>query len=166
MLFRSAIVLGYEVVGRVGRAVAPSHMITRGFHPTGTNGVFGVDGQFDLTRARFADGTNVPRIPPTRIGAGVFWRNANFMARVSLLHAFAQNRIAANETPTAGYNLLNAELRYTRKVDPRTHGVSSVEVALTGTNLLDERIRNHVSFRKNEVLAPGRGARLSATVRF
>lgn len=36
-----AIVLGYEVVGRVGRAVAPSHMITRGFHPTGTNGVFG-----------------------------------------------------------------------------------------------------------------------------
>ena len=115
------------------------------------NGVFGVDGQFDLTRARFADGTNVPRIPPARIGAGVFWRNANFMARVSLLHAFAQNRIAANETPTAGYNLLNAELRYTRKVDPRTHGVSSVEVALTGTNLLDERIRNHVSFRKNEV---------------
>ena len=53
-----------------------------------------------------------------------------------------------------------------RKVDPRTHGVSSVEVALTGTNLLDERIRNHVSFRKNEVLAPGRGARLSATARF
>jgi len=38
--FLSAVIAGYEVMGRVGAAVAPDHM-TRGFHATGTVGVFG-----------------------------------------------------------------------------------------------------------------------------
>ena len=129
-------------------------------------GVFGVDAQYDLVRARFADGTNVPRIPPQRLGGGVFWKSANWFARASLLHAFAQRRVSPNETPTAGYNILNAELRYTRKLDARTFGFSSVNFALSGTNLLDQRIRNHASFLKDEVLLPGRGARLSTTFKF
>ncbi|MBX6379018.1 MAG: MmgE/PrpD family protein, partial [Clostridia bacterium] len=41
--FLEGIVAGYEVGARVGRAVGPSHML-RGFHPTGTNGVFGAIG--------------------------------------------------------------------------------------------------------------------------
>jgi 2-methylcitrate dehydratase PrpD len=36
----SAITLGYEVMIRIGMAVAPAHMLS-GFHPTGTCGVFG-----------------------------------------------------------------------------------------------------------------------------
>jgi 2-methylcitrate dehydratase PrpD len=36
----AAMVAGYEVIGRVGRAVRPSHR-ERGFHPTGTCGTFG-----------------------------------------------------------------------------------------------------------------------------
>lgn len=36
----AAMVAGYDVNGRIGRAVAPSHR-ERGFHPTGTCGVFG-----------------------------------------------------------------------------------------------------------------------------
>ena len=35
------------------------------------NGVWGVEGQFDVVRATFTDGTNVPRIPPVRLGGGV-----------------------------------------------------------------------------------------------
>ena len=35
------------------------------------NGFWGVDGQYDFVRATFADGSNVPRIPPQRIGGGV-----------------------------------------------------------------------------------------------
>ena len=70
------------------------------------NGVWGVEGQFDVVRATFTDGTNVPRIPPMRLGGGVFYRDGNWLARVNLLHAFPQNDIAPNETPTAGYNLL------------------------------------------------------------
>ncbi len=65
--------------------------------------MFGIEDQFDVVRATFSDGTNVPRIPPVRIGGGVFWRDANWLARVRLLHAFAQNNIATiAETHDAG----------------------------------------------------------------
>ncbi|MDP3546282.1 MAG: TonB-dependent receptor [Phreatobacter sp.] len=128
-------------------------------------GTFGVEGQYDFVRARFADGTNVPRIPPHRLGGGLFWRDANRFARISLLHAFAQNQIAAEETATPGYNLLNAELSYRMPLKPGS-GAQSLTFGLVGTNLLNADIRNHVSFKKDEVLMPGRGMRFFTTVRF
>ena len=71
-------------------------------------GMFGVENQFDVVRATFTDGTNVPRIPPVRLGGGVFWRDANWLVRVNLLHAFAHTDVEVTptftETPTAGYN--------------------------------------------------------------
>src|SRR5262249_18534842 len=50
-------------------------------------GFIGVDGQYDIVRATFTDGTNVPRIPPQRLGGGVYFRDPNWLARLSLLHA-------------------------------------------------------------------------------
>jgi iron complex outermembrane receptor protein len=100
------------------------------------DGMFGVDGQYGIVRATFTDGTNVPRIAPMRAGGGVWWPNAEWYTRVGLLHAFAQNDVVLNETPTDGYNLLN------------------------------ERIRNHIFFKKAEVLQPGLGARLFTNVKF
>lgn len=80
--------------------------------------------------------------------------------------AKSATRSRVNETPTAEYDLLNAELRYTRKLDRGSFGFESVNFALAGTNLLNQRIRNHVSFVKDEVLLPGRGLRLSTTLKF
>ncbi len=83
-------------------------------------GIWGIENQFDVVRATFTDGTNVPRIPPLRMGGGVFWRDDNWLMRVNLLHAFAQNNVAViAETPTPGYNLLKAEVSYKTKLDPR-----------------------------------------------
>ena len=66
-------------------------------------GIWGIENQFDVVRATFNDGTNVPRIPPVRVGGGLFWRDANWLTRINLLHAFAQNDIAPiGETPTRG----------------------------------------------------------------
>jgi iron complex outermembrane receptor protein len=130
-------------------------------------GTFGIENQFDVVRATFADGSNVPRIPPLRMGAGVFWRDANWLARVNLLHAFRQDDVAASgETATSGYNLLKAELSYRRTFAPSDYGMREVVVGLLGNNLLDDDIRNHVSFQKDEVLMPGRSVRLFATVRY
>jgi iron complex outermembrane receptor protein len=131
-------------------------------------GMFGIEGQADVVRATFTDGTNVPRIPPVRVGGGVFWRDDNWLARVNLLHAFAQNDIAVvGETPTAGYNDLKAEVSYRWKPGkPVTDGVREAVVGLAGTNLLNEDIRNHVSYSKDEVLMPGRGVRVFANVKF
>ena len=131
-------------------------------------GMFGIENQFDVVRATFSDGTNVPRIPPVRIGGGVFWRDANWLARVRLLHAFAQNNIAPiGETTTPGYDDLRAELSYKWKpAKPAATDLSEVSVGISGSNLLNRDIRNHVSYSKDEVLMPGASVRLFTTVRY
>jgi iron complex outermembrane receptor protein len=130
-------------------------------------GIWGVENQFDVVRATFSDGTNVPRIPPVRAGGGLFWRDANWLARINLLHAFAQNEIApVGETPTAGYNLLKAEVSYRTQLDPSWFGAREMMVGLVGNNLLNENIRNHVSYTKDEVLMPGIGVRAFANLKF
>jgi iron complex outermembrane receptor protein len=130
-------------------------------------GIWGIENQFDVVRATFNDGTSVPRIPPVRVGGGLFWRDTNWLTRINLLHAFAQNDIApVGETPTAGYNLLKAEISYKTKLDSSWFGAREMMVGLVGNNLLNENIRNHVSFNKNEVLLPGIGVRAFANLKF
>lgn len=130
------------------------------------DGTFGIDGQFDTVRATFADGSNVPRIAPMRLGGGVWWRSAEWSARVGLLHAFAQNDLGLNETATSGYNLLKAELSYTHVLARGDMGLRELTMGIVGDNLLNEDVRNHVSFKKAEVLQPGLGVRLFTNLRF
>jgi len=129
-------------------------------------GVWGVDGQYDFVRARFEDaqGGNVPRIPPHRAGAGIYYRDINWFARVGVLHAFDQTSIGNEETPTDGYTLLNADLAYTFKLSQGSV-VPEMTVGLKGENLLDDDVRNHVSFLKDEVLQPGRTIRIYGIVK-
>ena len=131
-------------------------------------GTWGIDGQYDFVRATFEDagGGNVPRIPPHRAGAGVYYRDASWFARVGFLHAFDQNEIGEGETPTKGYTLLNADLAYTLKLQPLAGVAQEMTIGLKGENLLDDDVRNHVSFRKEEVLQPGRTVRLYGIVKF
>jgi iron complex outermembrane receptor protein len=131
------------------------------------SGFWGVDGQYDVVRATFTDGANVPRIPPQRVGGGVYFRNAEWLGRISLLHAFAQNDVAViGETPTAGYNLLKVEISHTRELKNDPSGIKKVTVGLVGNNLLNEDIRNHVSYTKDQVLMPGAGVRAFASVKY
>lgn len=130
-------------------------------------GVWGFEDQFDIVRATFTDGTNVPRIPPARIGAGLFWRDSNWLARINLLHAFPQSNVAEiAETPTPGYNLLKAEVTYKTKLGANWLGAREMYAGLVGNNLLNEKIRNSVSYNKDEVLMPGIGVRAFANFKF
>ncbi len=128
-------------------------------------GVWGIDGQYDFVHATFKDGTFVPKMPPHRLGGGVYYRDTNWLARVNLLHAFAQDEFATFDTPTPGYNLLNAELSYTTKLDQRASLVPEVTVGLRGENLLNDDIRNSVSYKKDEVLLPGVNVRLFGSIK-
>jgi iron complex outermembrane recepter protein len=131
------------------------------------NGWWGIEDQFDVVRATFTDGTNVPRIPPVRVGGGLFYRDANWLMRINLLHAFAQHDIAViGETPTAGYNLLKVEVSYTKKLKPAEFLAKEITVGIVGNNLLNDDIRNSVSYTKDEVLLPGRGVRAFANLKF
>ncbi|WP_458094328.1 TonB-dependent receptor [Roseomonas sp. WA12] len=127
------------------------------------DGQVGVSGRYDFVRARFeGGGGNLPRIPPHRLGGGVFWREGSFQSSVDYLHAFNQNRVGENETSTKGYELLNARIGYTARLDQ----VRTANFSIVGTNLLDSDIRNVASFKKDEVLLPGRTVRFLATLTF
>jgi iron complex outermembrane receptor protein len=127
-------------------------------------GWFGVEGQYDFVHARFANGENVPRIPPHRLGGGVYWRDANWLAKVNVLHAFSQDRIGLGETATDGYTLLGAELSYTQRLRGNLN-VPEVTIGIKGDNLLNDDVRNHVSFKKDEVLLPGANVRLFGRIK-
>ena len=97
----------------------------------------------------------------------VFYRDDNWLVRVNLLHAFAQNDIAEFETATDGYNLLKAEISYTKRLPNAPLGAPrEFTVGVVGNNLLNEDIRNHVSYTKDEVLMPGASVRAFANVKF
>ncbi len=129
-------------------------------------GTFGLEGRYDFVMPSSLTIPTCRAFPPHRLGGGLYWRDSNWFARTFLLHAFDQNAVATGETPTAGYNLLNAELSYRHKVKDPTKAIKEVIVGLSGQNLLNETIRNHVSFTKNDVVAPGRSFKLFATVKF
>jgi iron complex outermembrane receptor protein len=130
-------------------------------------GFVGIEGQYDIVRATFSDGTNVPRITPQRLGGGVYYRDGQWFARVNLLHAFAQNDIAVTgETPTPGYNLLKAEISNTQTFRNHPTGIQQFTFGVVGNNLLNEDIRNSVSYTKDFVLMPGASVRAFASVKY
>jgi iron complex outermembrane receptor protein len=128
-------------------------------------GIWGVEGQYDFVHAKFDDGDYVPRMPPHRLGGGIYYRDAAWVAHVNALHAFAQDELGFEETETGSYTLLNAELSYTYKGE--THdGITPVTtIGVRGENLLDDDVRNSASFKKDEVLLPGASVRLFGSVK-
>ena len=103
----------------------------------------------------------LPRIPPLRWGVGARWELGAFRFVTELRRVEAQDRVAAYETPTDGYTLLNASAAYVFFTGRVGH-----EITLRGSNLTDEEARNHVSFLKDLAPLPGRDLRLTWRVMF
>ncbi len=117
----------------------------------GLNGRFGLNAQADYVRAEFDDGTNVPRIPPFRIGGGIFYETTRFEAEIGVLYNAEQDKVSVNETPTESFTTLNASATIHLFEGP----VGDIDLVLIGTNLTDSVGRNAVSFTKDHVLLPG-----------
>ncbi|MDX2309238.1 MAG: TonB-dependent receptor [Hyphomicrobium sp.] len=130
------------------------------------SGVWGVEGQYDFVIAEFENGDNVPRIPPHRLGGGLFYRDAHWLARTGVLHAFDQNEIGENEIATPGYTLVSAELSYTSKLEGVGIDGPTFTIGLKGENLADDEVLNHASFKRREdVLLPGASVRVFGSVK-
>jgi iron complex outermembrane receptor protein len=113
----------------------------------------------DIVRAeQTATGEPLPRIPPVHYGARLSYASGRWSAGVELRHARPQERVAATESPTPGYTLVNADLGYTLAA-----GRVGYELFLRGRNLGDAEAREHTSFLKEFAPLPGRG--VSAGVR-
>lgn len=129
-------------------------------------GVWGIEGQYDFVRARFEGGENVPRIPPHRLGGGLFYRSADWVARAGVLHAFDQTDAGLNETDTPGYTLVSAEISYTAKLDGYGAEGPEMTIGIKGENLADDEVLNHASFkRREEVLLPGASVRVFGSIK-
>lgn len=109
-----------------------------------------------------ATGKSLPRIPPLRIGgkAAVSWDDWELEFKVK--HAFGQNENAPDETHTDGYTDVSFEIERHWKLG----GGDSLVVFLQVKNLLDEAIRDHTSFLKDELLLPGRNVIIGARFEF
>ena len=124
------------------------------FTPWLTGEVFG-----DYVRAKFEDGGgDVPRIPAARLGARAEILHGAWSGDVEYQHVFEQDDIAAFETVTPGYNMLNATVAY----DFPLAGAGA-QVYLRGNNLLDELALNHASYLAD--VAPLRGRNLTLGLR-
>ncbi len=118
----------------------------------------------DYTRGELinsGDG-NVPRMPPLRFGAQLDYALASWSSYVRVTRGQAQKDNALNETPTAGWVLLNVGVQYQTK----TFKESPLLVYLKGNNLLNENIRNSTSYLKNYAPEPGRGVQLGFELSF
>ena len=106
----------------------------------------------DTVRARLSDGGgNVPRIAPSRLGAQLRWQHAGWRAALGVTRTSRQDEVALNETPTAGYTLVDAHA--SRHFDTDS---LSWEIFADASNLTNQEARVHTSFLKDAVALPGR----------
>jgi iron complex outermembrane receptor protein len=129
----------------------------------GTMGGFTInlDTVADYIRATIEGVGPAPRIPPFRILAGIEAQSERLNARLEVEHSGAQHRVAALETPTPGFNLVNASVSYTPF---KAH--KSLSLTLSANNIFDVDARRHASFLKDYAPLAGRDIRVSARFSF
>ncbi len=116
----------------------------------------------DYTRGQFVNGADVPRMPPLRFGFQIDHLKGNWDTNLRLTRGEAQTHAGGNDTPTAGYLLLNLSTQY-QILD--LHG-ADVMVFAKANNLLNENIRNSTSYLRNFAPEPGRGAEIGFRVSY
>ncbi len=113
----------------------------------------------DYVRATIVDNGPAPRIPPMRVLGGIEAQGDKTNGRIEVEHVFDQNRIAAFETPTNGYTMVNASIGFSPFGKD-----SKTSVLISANNLFDVEARRHASFLKD--FAPLAGRDIRATLRF
>lgn len=116
----------------------------------------------DTSRGTLAAHGNLPLQPATRLGLDLGYRHARWRAGTTLLHAFAQERLAVSEHyVTPSYTKLDAQVSYSHP----WHG-AQLTWFLYGKNLLNEDIRLATSVLRETVPQPGRGLMSGLRVTF
>jgi iron complex outermembrane receptor protein len=115
----------------------------------------------DASQGSFDAGGNLPLQPAPRIGLQVAHQKNGWLANASYTYSFQQNRLATWEVgPTPSYNLLNAGLSYTEKVN---------KISWTGymmlKNILNDDIRYATTPMAVRLYAPQPGRSLMVGVR-
>jgi iron complex outermembrane recepter protein len=121
---------------------------------------FNVRGDYVDARNKTSGGY-VPRISPLKLGAGLKYEFDRFGARLDVLHAFKQDRVATNYNYEGGKELItdaytNVSMMATYKLPTQLN----LEAFTRANNLLDQEIREHTSFLKDIAPMGGRSIML------
>lgn len=120
-----------------------------------------LDGVGDFTRATIKGSGPVPRIPALRLLGGLEAQSDRVTGRVEVEWVDGQDRIAAFETPTKGYTMVNASM----SVKP--FGADSpFDLTLSANNIFDVDARRHASFLKDFAPLAGRDIRIGVRFSF
>ena len=116
----------------------------------------------DYVWAKLKDGGgDLPRVPAGRLGARSDAKSGAWSGNVEYVRVFEQDRIAAFESQTPGYDMVNATVAYDLPMGPVIG-----QLFLRGTNLLDERALNHASFVSTAAPLRGRNVVLGLRALF
>lgn len=115
----------------------------------------------DYVRAKMEGDGNVPRIPPLRLLGGLEAQSEGLDGRVEVEWNADQQKVAAFETPTDGFTMINASLAWRPWGRDR-----NVSLVLSASNIFDVEARRHASFTKNYVPLAGRDLRASLRLSF
>jgi len=120
-----------------------------------------LDGVGDFTRATITGGGPVPRIPALRLLGGLEAQSDRLTGRGEVEWVDGQDRVAAFETPTEGYTMVNAS------VSLKPFGANTgTSLTLSANNIFDVVARRHASFLKDYAPLAGRDIRISARFSF
>src|SRR5471032_501478 len=130
------------------------------------NPMFGASLFGDTVRARLADGggagnNNLPRIPAQRFGVRF---DANWQAWSGLAEFYRvnkQDKVAAFETETPGYNMLNLSANYDTRL-----GTTPAQFYIKANNLTNQLAFSNTSFIKNAAPLTGRNITVGMRVTF
>ncbi|TRD11110.1 TonB-dependent receptor [Erythrobacter insulae] len=131
--------------------------------PLFDNGDFGLIADFNgsYINAELGDGTNVPRIPPLSLLAGIEAQTASFDVRGEVQWFAEQDQVAAFETRTSDFALVNFLVAWRPLASNE-----NVFVQLSADNIFDVTGRRHASFTKDFVPLAGRNIRASVRLSF
>jgi iron complex outermembrane recepter protein len=115
----------------------------------------------DFTRARIKNGGNLPRIPALRLLGGLEAQSDRINSRVEVEWVDGQSRIAAFETATKGYTMVNASIGF--KPFCADKGSS---ITLSANNIFDVTARRAASFLKDHAPLGGRDLRVTLRAAF
>ncbi len=119
------------------------------------------DALADYVRATIDSTGPAPRIPPFRVLGGLEAQSERINGRVEVEWVNDQERIAAFETPTNGYTMVNASLSFHPFGSNNTSAI-----VLSANNIFDVVARRHASFLKDYAPLAGRDLRISARFTF
>jgi iron complex outermembrane receptor protein len=120
-----------------------------------------LDALADYVKATVETVGPAPRIPPFRVMGGVEAQSDRLTGRLEVERTAPQDRLAAFETPTSGFTLVNASLAWKPLKDNE-----ATSLTLSANNILDVDARRHASFLKDFAPLAGRDIRLTAHLSF